>query len=102
MPKRSARGFKPVPEVVIIFCLMIAVWLGGAVFYHLVEGLNYVDALYFTACTLTTVGYGDFAPQTDLGKIFTAFYAFLGIGIFLGFAAALFQSISGGIARRRR
>ncbi len=76
------------------------VWIAGSVFYHLVEGLSYVDAIYFTAITLTTVGYGDFAPQTDAGKIFTAVYAFLGIGIFFGFAAALFQDIASRIKRR--
>lgn len=74
--------------------LLIAVWAIGAVFYHVVEGLSYVDAIYFTACTLTTVGYGDITPQTDAGKLFTAAYTFVGIGIFLGFAAALFGSIS--------
>jgi hypothetical protein len=42
-----------------------------------------VDALYFSVVTLTTVGYGDFAPQTDLGKLFTAVYVRLGIGILL-------------------
>jgi voltage-gated potassium channel len=31
--------------------------------------------------TLATVGYGDFAPKTDLGKIFTMLYVFVGIGL---------------------
>lgn len=86
-------------EIIIIFLLLLVLWAGGAVFYHFVEGLRPLDAFYFTAMTLATVGYGDFAPQTDLGKIFTAIYAFVGIGVFLGFAAALFQTIA---ARLRR
>lgn len=81
-------------EMFLPLCLLIAVWAIGAVFYHVVEGLSYVNAIYFTACTLTTVGYGDITPQTDAGKLFTAAYTFVGIGIFLGFAAALFGSIS--------
>ena len=98
MAKRSRHLTLPV-ELLIAFGILVVVWAIGAVFYHVVEGLSYVDALYFTAITLTTVGYGDFAPQTDAGKIFTALYAFVGIGIFLGFAAALFQAISGRIRR---
>lgn len=56
----------------------------GSVFYHLVEGLRWLDALYFTIITLTTVGYGDFSPQTDAGKVFTMFYILLGLGVLAG------------------
>jgi hypothetical protein len=85
----------------IIFSLLILLWAGGSIFYHLAEGLRPLDAFYFTAMTLTTVGYGDFSPQTDAGKIFTAIYAFVGIGIFLGFAAALFQVIANKLRRTK-
>jgi voltage-gated potassium channel len=93
MAKRS-RLPNTQSELLLIFGLLLLVWIMGSVFYHLVEGLSYVDAIYFTAVTLTTVGYGDFAPQTDAGKLFTAIYAFVGIGIFLGFAATLFQAVA--------
>jgi voltage-gated potassium channel len=99
MPKRFR--LQPMSELLLIFSLLVVVWIGGSLFYHMVEGLSFVDAVYFTAITLTTVGYGDFTPQTDAGKIFTAIYAFVGIGIFLGFAAALFQSIAGKLKRGR-
>ena len=57
----------------------------GTVFYWIVEGLRLLDAFYFSTMTLTTVGYGDFSPETDVGKLFTAFYALIGIGIMLSF-----------------
>jgi voltage-gated potassium channel len=98
MAKRSLPP-SPRSELLLIFGLLVLVWAVGAVFYHLVEGLSYIDAVYFTAATLTTVGYGDIAPQTDAGKLFTAVYVFVGIGIFLGFAATLFQAVVGRLRR---
>jgi voltage-gated potassium channel len=100
MPKQKTQP-NFIAEMFLPVCLLLAVWGVGAVFYHLVEGLSYVDAIYFTACTLTTVGYGDITPKTDAGKLFTAAYTFVGIGIFLGFAAALFGSISDRLRRGR-
>ena len=65
-------------------CIVIIISLfGGATFYHIVENWRYLDALYFSAYTMTTVGYGDFTPKTDRGKIFTIAYVFTGVGIAL-------------------
>jgi voltage-gated potassium channel len=63
----------------------------GTLFYHFVEKLKFLDALYFSVVTLATVGYGDFSPKTDLGKIFTIFYIITGIGILATFANALIR-----------
>jgi voltage-gated potassium channel len=57
----------------------------GTVFYWLVEGLRPIDSLYFSVTTLTTVGYGDFSPQTAAGKIFTVVYVLVGVGLLLAF-----------------
>lgn len=57
----------------------------GTVFYHFVEKWNWLDSFYFSVITLTTVGYGDFSPQTNGGKIFTIIYVITGVGLVLGF-----------------
>lgn len=66
----------------------------GMVFYHFVEGWSWVDACYFSVVTLTTIGYGDIAPHTDAGKIFTVVYIISGLGLILGFINAVYEHYS--------
>jgi voltage-gated potassium channel Kch len=65
--------------------------LVGSTIYHYLENWSWVDAIYFSVVTLTTVGFGDFAPKTDGGKIFTIFYIIIGIGIILSFINTLYE-----------
>jgi len=65
--------------------LVVVMLVLGTVFYSEVEGWRYVDSLYFSVTTLTTVGYGDLAPKTDVGKMFTMGYILVGIGVLLSF-----------------
>lgn len=66
----------------------------GVVFYHHVERLNYLDAVYFCVTTLATIGFGDITPKTNAGKLFTIFYAIIGIGIFAFFVNILVKNAS--------
>ncbi|GEM_PF-1418137 len=70
-------------KLLYVFLVILMVLFGGSTFYHYAEGWRYLDAVYFSSYTLTTVGYGDFTPKTDIGKLFTIFYVFLGVGIAL-------------------
>jgi len=53
----------------------------GTFFYHGVESMSFLDALYFSVITLATVGFGDLSPHTAVGKIFTIIYVLIGVGI---------------------
>lgn len=57
----------------------------GTIAYRFIEGWSWIDSLYFSVITLTTIGFGDFTPQTDAGKLFTIFYILLGLGMILSF-----------------
>ncbi|HEX5140364.1 MAG TPA: potassium channel family protein [Dehalococcoidia bacterium] len=73
------------PEFHVLGLAVVATLLVGTVFYTLHEGWSVIDSLYFCVCTLTTIGYGDFAPTTELSRVFTIFYVFIGIGLIASF-----------------
>ena len=62
-----------------IIFLVLLIW--GSFMYSYVEGWNYLDSLYFGVMTVTMIGYGDIVPKTNIGKIFTMFFSFVGIAI---------------------
>lgn len=78
--------------------IFLAVYLGiGALIFYLVtnqiKGLKtdkFLDAVYFTIVTMTTVGYGDLVPNSDLTKLLACAFVFSGmavIGLILSKAA---------------
>jgi len=69
--------------------LLLILFIVGIYFYHEFEGWNYLDTIYFMSMTITTVGFGDIVPQTDLGKIFTVLVVWIGISIAFFFIYSL-------------
>ena len=47
----------------------------------------YLYSIYWTIATVTSVGYGDYYPETNAGKLFTCFYALIGITVLTGYHA---------------
>jgi hypothetical protein len=43
---------------------------------------QYVNSMYWSITTLTTVGYGDITPSSNMAKIFTMFVMVLGVGMY--------------------
>ncbi|ESO08881.1 hypothetical protein HELRODRAFT_168799 [Helobdella robusta] len=77
---------------------LISVWFTGAGFVHLVEtsgdplddfsnaqNLTYWECVYFTLVTMSTVGYGDIACKTTLGRLFMVFFILGALAMFASF-----------------
>lgn len=71
-------------SIFILFVLAVVVILGSVI--YLVEGpengfTSIPQSIYWAIVTITTVGYGDLAPATPLGKVIASFIMLLGYGI---------------------
>jgi voltage-gated potassium channel len=81
------RALKASQHKIIIFMLTVltSVIISGTIMY-LVEGPEHgftsiPRSIYWAIVTMTTVGYGDIAPQTALGQTLASFIMILGYGI---------------------
>lgn len=65
---------------VLLLLLLLALGTGG---YMLIEGWSFLDALYMTVTTITTVGFREVQPLGTGGRIFTICLILLGVGVAL-------------------
>ncbi len=62
----------------------------GVVGYVSIERWSFLDALFMTVTTVTTVGFGEVHPLSPVGQIFTMALIFVGVGVVLYTLTALF------------
>ena len=76
--------------VVLAAAALLAIGVGG---YHILEDMSFLDALYMTVITISTVGYMEIQPLGPSGRAFTIFVIIAGAGVaayFLGVASQFF------------
>ncbi|MCZ0963478.1 potassium channel family protein [Paracoccus benzoatiresistens] len=83
-------------QALILVCILIA--LAQAVIFMRIEGWRFLDAFYFSVVSMATVGYGDLAPRTPLGKITALVFLMVGVGIFVLTVSSIAQVILGEIS----
>ncbi len=76
-----ARMDGPKREIFVAGFALLLVILVGTVGYGLLEGMSWLDGLYMTFITLTTIGFGEVNPLSGAGKVFTIGISIFGIGI---------------------
>eukprot|EP00698_Gefionella_okellyi_P024859 TRINITY_DN888_c0_g1_i1.p1 TRINITY_DN888_c0_g1~~TRINITY_DN888_c0_g1_i1.p1 ORF type:complete len:555 (+),score=30.51 TRINITY_DN888_c0_g1_i1:1082-2746(+) len=65
----------------------------GAFAFHALEGWSYGDSVYYSIVTLSTIGYGDFAPVTFHGRLFFIFFVLLQMGAFFHYLESFLEFI---------
>jgi voltage-gated potassium channel Kch len=83
---------KLVKQFRLILLMSIVYVVAGSFAYHKLEDWSWLDSIYFSVVSLTTVGYGDITPATSEGKIFTMFFLVFGIAIFGTFISNILKS----------
>lgn len=57
-------------------------WIGiGTLVFHRLEGWTWIQSFYFSVVTITTVGYGDLTPSSEISRLCTAIYILVGVAI---------------------
>ena len=67
----------------IALMIIVILILAGTMGFHFIEEWSLLESFYVTVMTLTTVGYGDFAPRSGIGMLFTVVLVSFGVGTML-------------------
>ncbi len=76
--------------------LTVTVMLLGTLGYVIIEDFPIFDAIYQTAITFTTVGFGEVHPISDVGKIFTINLIIAGFAVFSSAVGILVSELNKG------
>ena len=77
-------------KIYLAVTLLVITLLVGVFGYRFISDYNWVDAIYMTVITITTVGFGEVIPLTPEAKIFTVVLILLSV-VIVGFALTVFS-----------
>jgi voltage-gated potassium channel len=68
--------------------------LAATLFYHEAEGWTWIESVYFSMVTMSTVGYGDYSPSTPGARVFTIFFIAIGLVVVFSQIASLVSDLT--------
>lgn len=69
-------------RLIYIWLVFLSTLLAGALGYRAIEDWSFVDALYMSIITVTTVGFSEVHPLSEEGRLFTTLLILLGVACF--------------------
>ncbi|MGD8267001.1 MAG: NAD-binding protein [Desulfobacterales bacterium] len=87
-------------HLIISLILAFIILVIGTFGYMVVEGWSFMDALYMTVITVSTVGFGEVRQVDQVGRIFTIVIVLTGVGFSVYVAGAVVQFMVEGQIRR--
>ncbi len=76
--------------------LTVMTMLIGTLGYVLIDNMSVLDAIYQTGITFTTVGFGEMAPISEAGRIFTITLIIAGFATFSSAVGILINALNSG------
>ena len=93
-------------QLIRVLILLVLVCFIGVVGYTFIEHWSFLDSVFMTIITLTTVGFQEVRPLSPSGRVFTIFLLLVGVGVLLYGVSSLTAFIVEGdlrdIFRRRK
>lgn len=75
-------------KIYLALALLVFVLLVGVLGFKIISEYSWVDAVYMTVITITTVGFGEVQPLDDNAKIFTVFLILSSV-VIVGYALSI-------------
>jgi voltage-gated potassium channel len=75
-----------IASFLLLFCLFV-----GTIGFYLIEKFDFLSAFYMAVITMSTVGFTEVHGLSDKGRLFTAFYILMNLGI-LAYAVSVLTS----------
>ncbi|MBL7702352.1 MAG: NAD-binding protein [Ferruginibacter sp.] len=79
------------PVAMLIFTIIL-----GTAGYIVIEGFGFLEALYMTVITISTVGFTEVRPLSETGRVFTIILILVNLGLFTYYVTLLTRFFSDG------
>ena len=72
---------------------LIGIIVIGIIGFMMIDDFSFVNAMYMTVITMSTVGFREAQPLSDAGKLFTTFLILASLGVLTYFITSITQSL---------